>query len=575
MTTPNENIKWAYVGDGVTVAFAFDNKMFVGTDVGVYLDGLLQAAGYSVAIDAAGIGNVTFDVAPLAPVDVVLASAIPAIQSTDFVAGEGFDADGAVEDTFDRAMRVAQQTQGALDFTLRLQDGDPALSLGRLPLKSEMANKLIGGDSAGDPIAIEPTDASSQAVTATGANISRLLAERWAGFLTPDDFASNTTPGVTDMTAAIQAAADTGLCRLLPDTDYLITDQLAIASGNGAFVGSARSSRILLGSSFPAKYAFLINDPGGAEIEHATLKDFQIDGANVAGVLGGIDVRDVSHSLFANLLADNFADGAPMRFRAESGSDRVYNNCVFNPRFNANKNGIEFRGASGTFFCTRNLVVGGQIRGNGTGVAGSIGVALGNAGNTNCGTHTLLHVDISNFETGIDVWGDNNRLGAWCEGNGTDVVLQAGVSLVHFDFLSMVSATQLVNTGNAQISGYTAQGARYAHDLNTITLAATEDDLDLAVATATGAFNGEIIRVNTDAGGTSITGMNGGIRGRQLKLCNINAGDLTLVHQSGSSAAANRFLSPTGANIVLGLHDIADLWYDGVQARWRIANVHI
>jgi len=81
-------------------------------------------------------------------------------------------------------------------------------------------------------------------------------------------------------------------------------------------------------------------------------------------------------------------------------------------------------------------------------------------------------------------------------------------------------------------------------------------------------------RVQADAGGTSVlTGIIAGAPYRRIRLINVSAFNLTLSTNDAGSAAANRLRSPTGANIVLGGNDIADLEYDPATALWRICSV--
>ena len=56
----------------------------------------------------------------------------------------------------------------------------------------------------------------------------------------------------------------------------------------------------------------------------------------------------------------------------------------------------------------------------------------------------------------------------------------------------------------------------------------------------------------------------------QRAIINTGASAITLSNQSASSAAANRFLNSTGADIVLIQNQAADLVYDAPAARWRV-----
>ena len=77
------------------------------------------------------------------------------------------------------------------------------------------------------------------------------------------------------------------------------------------------------------------------------------------------------------------------------------------------------------------------------------------------------------------------------------------------------------------------------------------------------------LRVNTDAS-RNITGIVARKIERTLWVLNVGAQDLVLQNQNGSSTAANRIISPTGADITLGANDSARLWYDTTTSRWRI-----
>jgi len=77
------------------------------------------------------------------------------------------------------------------------------------------------------------------------------------------------------------------------------------------------------------------------------------------------------------------------------------------------------------------------------------------------------------------------------------------------------------------------------------------------------------VRLSTDASRT-VTGIVPQTSGDAIYIINIGANDLVLAHQSGSSTAANRMISPTGADLTLGADEYAYLWYDDVTTRWRI-----
>lgn len=102
--------------------------------------------------------------------------------------------------------------------------------------------------------------------------------------------------------------------------------------------------------------------------------------------------------------------------------------------------------------------------------------------------------------------------------------------------------------------------------------AITADQNDYA---PTGFSTAGVVRVshNNAGGNRSVTGLAGGAAGRTVTLCFIStssAETFTLVHDSASSTAANRFISPSFADVALGAGECTGLYYDGVTSRWRV-----
>src|SRR3990167_8875421 len=97
-----------------------------------------------------------------------------------------------------------------------------------------------------------------------------------------------------------------------------------------------------------------------------------------------------------------------------------------------------------------------------------------------------------------------------------------------------------------------------------ISLTAAQNDYDINAET--------FLRISTDASRT-ITGFNGGIKGRFLYVLNVGSNALVLADQSASSVAANRIITPSGDNLTLAADEGVMLWYDSITARWRILGV--
>jgi hypothetical protein len=86
----------------------------------------------------------------------------------------------------------------------------------------------------------------------------------------------------------------------------------------------------------------------------------------------------------------------------------------------------------------------------------------------------------------------------------------------------------------------------------------------------TGLATASVIRLNASAKWT-ITGLTGGTDGRLIITENIGNFPITLAHDSGSSAAANRFSLPGASSALLAPGEMNVMLYDATMQRWRIA----
>lgn len=78
-----------------------------------------------------------------------------------------------------------------------------------------------------------------------------------------------------------------------------------------------------------------------------------------------------------------------------------------------------------------------------------------------------------------------------------------------------------------------------------------------------------ITRVASDAART-ITGLVAGLDGEVRQFINVGSNNIILAHESGSSTAANRFLTTTAASVTVAANGAVGLVYDGTTQRWRV-----
>jgi hypothetical protein len=158
MTISTTTSRWAYTGNGVTVAFSYTNRIFAASDLQVYVAAVLKTLGidYTVSgVGAAGGGSVTFTSAPANGAAVSIVRAVPATQAIDFLANETLRAD-TLELGLDKLTVLAQQIATQLARGLFLGASDPTGTFAALPAKSALAGKVLGFDGSGEPVATTP-----------------------------------------------------------------------------------------------------------------------------------------------------------------------------------------------------------------------------------------------------------------------------------------------------------------------------------------------------------------------------------------------------------------------------------
>src|SRR3972149_1034367 len=83
-----------YVGNGITVAFAYPFRILEPGHLKVFLDGVQQSSGFTVSgTDEPNGGNVTFAVAPVSGVEVLLARQVARDQLVDYLPFDAFPAE--------------------------------------------------------------------------------------------------------------------------------------------------------------------------------------------------------------------------------------------------------------------------------------------------------------------------------------------------------------------------------------------------------------------------------------------------------------------------------------------------
>lgn len=156
MTVTNTENRWEEVGNGVTTAFNYTNRIFAASDLKVFLDGNEEFAGFTVnGVGDPDGGNVTFDVAPANGVEVTIIREVANDQQTDYVEADPFPANSH-EDGLDRRTIIAQQLADEIGRQLAWPKTEQNAPSPVLPDKASRANQVLGFDAAGAPIATQP-----------------------------------------------------------------------------------------------------------------------------------------------------------------------------------------------------------------------------------------------------------------------------------------------------------------------------------------------------------------------------------------------------------------------------------
>ncbi len=148
-----------------------------------------------------------------------------------------------------------------------------------------------------------------------------------------------------------------------------------------------------------------------------------------------------------------------------------------------------------------------------------------------------------------------------------------GGSIVSYATLQITGSTISVNVTSATRQHAIRNGGRYTQEGGVMAFTA------LSPAQFTGDVNDyepetrndmrQVWRIDTD-GNHTLTGIAVQQDEDTQWITYIGSNTLILGHQDTGSAAANRIISPTGADLTLGPDESAFLWYDAVTDRWRI-----
>lgn len=202
MTVSSSTAKVSYSGNGSTQAFAVSFYFLANSQLLVVLRSstgveTTQVLGTNYTVTGAGVltgGTVTMTVAPPTGTTLVISRNVPLTQETDLQPNDRLPAE-TLEQSIDKLTMITQQLDDASDRSIKFPVSDSTTLNSTLPAAELRANKYLGFNSLGNPVAL--TEPAPPATDVFSYFTSEQIAKIVAG---TTDF---------DCTAAIEAAIAT------------------------------------------------------------------------------------------------------------------------------------------------------------------------------------------------------------------------------------------------------------------------------------------------------------------------------------------------------------------------------
>ncbi len=267
-----------YAANGTQDQFSYPFPIFASEDLAIFLDGAEQNSGFTIsgAGNTSG-GSVTFDTAPDADTIVTLARDLPIERVTDFLEGGDFSAI-SINNELDYLIAALQQVNRESDLMLRYSDHETPANV-ELPSVAQRANKGLGFDGSGNPVALELSGATAPAdFTATGTGAAaRTINDKLADAISVKDFGA-VGDGLTNDTTAIQNALAAHDSVFMPAGEYLISATITLTAGQ-SLIGAGQAS--ILKCNSQSFNAIEVTE------DHCALHNFRIEGGEIGIKLYG------------------------------------------------------------------------------------------------------------------------------------------------------------------------------------------------------------------------------------------------------------------------------------------------
>lgn len=268
------------VGNSIQTIFEFPFPIFASEDLSVYINGAQQTNGYSVHhSDEVTGGYITFEIPPMTGHVITLERRMPFERLTDFIEGGDFSAN-AINTELDFLVAGLQQIERDQSPMLRFNPHENS-AVNIIPDKAIRANKALGFDGDGNPVAIPLNGSMAQPdfiTTGVGA-VTRTTTDKLNEQVSVKDFGA-IGDGIADDTLAFQHALTASKTVFVPKGIYRIISTITLTDGQ-SLVGVGDSSEIKTTLAIPLIHI------GGSYNRITNLKLFGGDiGLKFAGITG-------------------------------------------------------------------------------------------------------------------------------------------------------------------------------------------------------------------------------------------------------------------------------------------------
>lgn len=308
MAVPDQPSRVQYSTDGTQTVFPIPFPLADAAALQVRLDTAIVPSGFTISGLSGGAkgGQITFTEAPLAGRVLTLTHRTPVARVSDFQQGSALRA-ATLNREFDHQITLTRQVSDQFDRSLRIAEGDAPADL-TLPVKAARANRMLGFDPAGG-LMLYPTEPASNSADpsflhpAVGA-LPRGQTAKLADQASVKDFGA-VGDGVTDDTAAFQAALAGAKAVTVPPGTYILSAPLAPVEG-ASLLGLGDACQLV--GAHPGVTLISLTE-GFCRIQGLMLRD--------AGV--GLSLTGIARPCVHNLISDIEVRDCDIGIRLDGG----------------------------------------------------------------------------------------------------------------------------------------------------------------------------------------------------------------------------------------------------------------